>query len=115
MKSKKFGFLGFSIIAGLLVVLSIIMVGCTPKTTTTAKASLSSISVTVSSTDSLVVGATTAFKAVGTYSDNSTADVTQQVIWNSDNTTVATLAKQLLSRRVQQISAPVFRVLPVHP
>jgi hypothetical protein len=107
MKSKKFGFLGFSIIAGLLVVLSIIMVGCTAKTTTTAKASLSSISVTVSSTDSLVVGATTAFKAVGTYSDNSTADVTQQVIWNSDNTTVATLAKDGTATAVAAGSANI--------
>jgi len=92
MKSKKLRFLGFSLIAGLLLVLTMIVVGCTIKTTTPAKPALTSIAITVSSPDSLAVGSTTGFKAEGTFSDNSTSDITQQVIWISDNTKVATLA-----------------------
>jgi len=107
------GFLDFSIIAGLLVVLSIIMVGCTAKLLQ-RQASLSSISVTVSSTDSLVVGATTVFKAVGTYSDNSTADVYRSRLSGTVTIRpVATLAKDGTATAVAAGSANISASLGI--
>lgn len=91
MKSKKLRFLGFLLIAVLIAVLTMSVVSCTTKTTTMTKA-LISISVTPSSTGSLAVGTAASFSAVGTYSDNSTADITNQATWTSDNTAAATLS-----------------------
>jgi hypothetical protein len=42
-------------------------------------------------TPSAVVGTTVQFRAIGTYSDNSTQDLTNQVAWSSSNTAVATI------------------------
>ena len=40
---------------------------------------------------SITAGSTQQFKATGTYSDNSTQDITSQVTWSSSNTAVATV------------------------
>ena len=41
---------------------------------------------------SVVVGGTVIFSALGHYSDKTTADLTHQANWSSDNTAVATIA-----------------------
>ena len=58
--------------------------------TGTAGPALSSIAVTPPS-PSILTGATQQFTATGTYSDNSTQNITSQVIWASSSTTVATI------------------------
>jgi 6-phosphogluconolactonase (cycloisomerase 2 family) len=52
---------------------------------------LTSIAVTPAS-PSIKVGATQQFMAMGTYSNNSSKDITSQVTWNSGATTVATIS-----------------------
>jgi len=52
---------------------------------------LTSIAMEPASPDNLVVDATQQFTATGTYSDNSTADITSQVTWASSDTTVAAI------------------------
>ncbi len=51
---------------------------------------LSSIQITAPN-QSIISGATDQFSATGTYSDNSTANLTAQVAWASDNTAVASI------------------------
>jgi uncharacterized protein YjdB len=58
--------------------------------TLTVKAALQSIAVTPAS-PSIKAGTTQQFKATGTYSDNSTNDITTAVIWNSTNAAAATI------------------------
>jgi hypothetical protein len=53
-------------------------------------AGLTSIAVTPAN-PSVIAGSTQQFKATGTYSDNSTQDITSQVSWSSSNTAVATI------------------------
>jgi WD40 repeat protein len=60
---------------------------------------LTSIAVTPAS-PSIVVGATQAFAATGTYSDNSTQNLTTQVAWTSSNTSVATISASGLATGV---------------
>jgi len=55
-----------------------------------AAVTLQSITVTPQSA-SVAVGNVVQYKATGTYSDSSTADVTSQVTWSSSNTSVATV------------------------
>jgi len=57
----------------------------------TSAATLSSIVVTTATQIKLAVGATQPFTATGTYSDGSTANITSQVSWASDTTTIATI------------------------
>jgi hypothetical protein len=59
-------------------------------TATTSAATLSSIAVTPANA-SVAVGGTQQFVAVGTYSDNSTAIITNSAAWTSSNTGVATV------------------------
>ena len=50
------------------------------------------VSIAVSTADSsLAKGLTTQFQATGTYSDNTTADLTNQVVWASANPSLATI------------------------
>lgn len=58
--------------------------------TVNALASLQSIAITPSS-PSVGVGSTVQFKATGTYTDNSTKDVTSSVTWASSKTSFATI------------------------
>jgi hypothetical protein len=48
----------------------------------------------------MVLGGTQQFKATGTYSDNSTQDLTASVTWNSSNPSVATIATSGLATAV---------------
>jgi uncharacterized protein YjdB len=59
-------------------------------TVTTAGATLQSIAVTPAS-PSIAAGATQQFTATGTYSDNSTKNITTSVTWKSSNTAFATI------------------------
>ncbi|MCR4316742.1 MAG: Ig-like domain-containing protein [Planctomycetes bacterium] len=57
---------------------------------------LSSITVSPASAN-ILVGATQAFTATGTYSDSSTQDLTSSVTWMSDNTSVASFSGATLT------------------
>lgn len=61
---------------------------------------LASIVVTPASPDSLAVGATRQFTATGTYSDNSTADISSQVTWTSTVADVAIISASGLATGV---------------
>jgi len=61
---------------------------------------LSSITVTPSTLGKLAVGATQQFKAMGAYSDKSTADITSKVNWNSSNKAVDTISASGLATGV---------------
>ncbi|MEN0059951.1 MAG: Ig-like domain-containing protein, partial [Bdellovibrio sp.] len=49
-------------------------------------------------TSSIALGTTQAFIATGTYSDNSTADITSSVTWSSSNTAAATVSNNAGSK-----------------
>ncbi|MDO8577851.1 MAG: Ig-like domain-containing protein, partial [Dehalococcoidales bacterium] len=55
-------------------------------------ANLTSIAVTPASPANLAVNATQQFTATGTYSNNTTVNITSQVNWTSSNTSVATIS-----------------------
>ena len=61
---------------------------------------LSSIAVTPNTPGKLAVGATQQFKAMGPYSDKSTADITSKVNWNSSNKAVDTISASGLATGV---------------
>ena len=61
---------------------------------------LSSITVTPTAPRKLAVGATQQFKAMGAYSDKSTADITSKVNWNSSNKAVDTISSSGLATGV---------------
>ena len=89
MKNKQLRFIGILLIIGLIASLTLGLAACGSKATTTA--ALSSITVSPSSPSNLTVGQTTSFTASGTYSDGSTSDLTYEVSWVSDNTTIASI------------------------
>ena len=64
--------------------------------------SLSSITITPASLTNFTVGSTRQFKAIGTYTDNSTAEITSQVTWASSDTTVATISSVGLATSVAE-------------
>jgi hypothetical protein len=78
-------FIHFGLALFLVVALATVMGACSTSPT------LSSIAITPESPGNLTVGATQQFAATGTYSDDSTSDITSEVTWNSDNTSVATI------------------------
>jgi len=55
-------------------------------------AALSSIAVKPANPDNLELGSSLQFTAIGSYSNNSTKDVTSQVTWISSDTTIATIS-----------------------
>jgi len=56
------------------------------------KSTLSSIAVQPANPENLQLGSSLQFTAIGTYSDNSTKDITSQVTWTSSDTTIATIS-----------------------
>jgi len=66
-------------------------VNSAPVTLTVTAATLASIAVTPPSL-SIALGTTQQFTATGTYTDNSTQNLTNQVTWASDNMTIATIS-----------------------
>ena len=109
MKSKQLLFIGFLLVIGLIASLTIGLAACSSKTTTTPV--LSSITVSPSSPTNLTVGSTTSFTASGTYSDGSTADITSQVTWASDNTEIATIDSTGLATGVAAGTANITATL----
>ena len=71
----------------------------TVTTTVTVGATLQSIAVTPAN-PSIAAGLTQQFTATGTYSDNSTQDLTSQVTWGSATTSVATITTAGLATAV---------------
>jgi uncharacterized protein YjdB len=65
--------------------------GVTSPSVTLKVISLSSIAVKPVSPPNLAVGSDQLFTATGTYSDGSTADLSEDVTWSSDNTATATM------------------------
>ena len=61
---------------------------------------LSSITVTPTAPRKLAVGATQQFKAMGSYSDKSTADITSKVNWKSSNMAADTISSSGLATGV---------------
>lgn len=54
------------------------------------------VSIAITPTDpSIALGTTQQFTATGTYTDNSTQDITSQVTWSSSNATIATISNTL--------------------
>lgn len=110
MKGKHFSF-GLGITAVLLLALIVVTAGCssgsnTVLTTTTSAtrsststistgnipATLTSITIQPAKPDSLWLGSVQQFKATGTYSDGSTADITSEVTWKSSDESIATIS-----------------------
>ena len=73
-------------------------------TLTVNNAALQSISVTPQ-TASIALGQTQTFKAQGSFADGTSQDITNQVTWNSDNTTVATISNASGSQGVATASS----------
>jgi uncharacterized protein YjdB len=69
-------------------------------------ASLTSISVTPTN-PSIAQGTTQQFTAIGTYSDGTSWDITSEVTWKSDNTSVATVSPTGLATTVAQGTATI--------
>ena len=61
------------------------------------KSTLSSIAVQPANPENLQLGSSLQFTAIGTYSDNSTKDITSQVTWTSSDTTIATISSSGLA------------------
>jgi hypothetical protein len=83
------------VVAGLAVVSGIIVavvVSESSKNKTPAGVTLSSIAITVPSGLTQLVNTTQQFKAIGTYSDGSTKNITSQVTWTSSKTNIATVS-----------------------
>lgn len=74
-------------------------------TITVTSATLTALAVTPT-TPSIAAGATQAFAAIGTFSDASTADLTQAVTWSSGSPTVATVSNAAGARGVATGVAP---------
>jgi trimeric autotransporter adhesin len=90
-----------------MVLLALLTIGVTAcsssKTTTTFTGTpvLSSIAVTPNPPPSLTKGHTQQFKAIGTYSDGTTADITSRVAWASDNSAAVTIDNSGLATGIE--------------
>ena len=76
-----------------------------------ATPTLSSIAVTPLSTSILAIDGTQQFDAVGTYADGTTADISNQVTWNSDTTATATISSTGLASGVAAGTANISATL----
>jgi hypothetical protein len=72
---------------------------------TVTAATLVSIAITPAN-PSIAAGLTQQFTATGTYTDNSTQDITTQVTWNSSNTAAATVSNASGSQGLASSGAP---------
>jgi hypothetical protein len=79
-------------------------------TCTVTASTLSSISVTPSSA-SVAVGDTQQFYAMGTYTDSSTLDITDSVLWHSSSTGIATIGSNGLATAAGQGTASIYATL----
>ena len=90
MKRKQLRSVAYFLAIALIASLTFGMAACSSTGVTTLK--LISISITPSSPANSVVGTTTFFDAVGTYSDGSSSDVTDEVAWVSSNIAIVTMS-----------------------
>jgi len=77
----------------------------------TGTASLVSLNITPTS-PSLVIGSTQQFHAIGSFSDNSTQDLTTQVSWSSGSPSVATITSGGLASGIGQGSSLITATAP---
>jgi len=94
MKTSRFAIHRGLVTLGLIIGLIICVVGCSTVTTSTPATALILISINVepNSPAHLGVNFIQQFKAVGTYSNGSIADITSQVTWASTAANVATIS-----------------------
>jgi hypothetical protein len=114
MQRKGFSCFAYCVSLVLLVLLTVGVTACsTSKTTTTFTGApvLNSIAVTPNPPPSLSKGHTLQFKAVGSYSDGTTADITSRVTWTSDNTSAAAIDNSGLATGVEAGIANVTAAL----
>lgn len=74
-----------------IIIINLIFVNCGKTSSPPPPVSLVSIAL-VPTSPSITKGATQQFSATGTYSDNTTKDLTSSVTWNSATTSVATIS-----------------------
>ncbi|MGP8080718.1 MAG: Ig-like domain-containing protein [Dehalococcoidales bacterium] len=88
MKRKQMRFFGYLLSVVMAVALTPLMTACGSKTTTPV---LTSVTVTIihSSSNILTMHSTMQLDATGTYSNGTTPDVSNDVVWASSNPTVA--------------------------
>jgi len=98
MQGKWNRFMGCCLTIGLLSVLTVGIGACSKSTT--SGPTIISIAISPNPVSNLPVGRVQTFVATGTYSDGSTADVSSQVTWSSDNTAVATIDSSGLATAV---------------
>src|ERR1700691_3387425 len=67
-----------------------LLAGCSSGSSSSSNPTLTSIAVTPA-TMSVTAGQTQQYKAVGTYSNSTTQDITAMATWTSSNTAVATI------------------------
>lgn len=96
-------------VSGGTSVISASMSGVSGQTTLTV-AALSSIAVTPAN-PSIALGLTQQFTATGTYTDNSTANLTSQVTWDSATKTVATISTAGLATSVSTGTSAISATL----
>src|SRR4030042_5288128 len=98
-----------------LLLLSFIFVGCGGSggggSDNTSNAALTAISVTPTN-PSVAKGTAQQFTATGTYSDNTTQDLTTTVTWSSSSTSVATINNAGLATAVEAGTAIITATEP---
>jgi hypothetical protein len=85
-----------SLLVAIFVLSLMVVSGCSSGSSTTVSATLTSIAVTPAN-PSVAVNGTQQFTATGTYSDNSTANISGSVTWSSSNTSVANITNSGLA------------------
>jgi trimeric autotransporter adhesin len=104
MKIKRFNFFVICVSILLSALLITGAAACSKSktsTTFTGTPVLTSIAVTPNPPPSLSKGHTQQFKALGEYSDGTTADITSRVTWTSDNTAAAAIDNSGLATGVE--------------
>ena len=91
MKRKYTAILGSCLAVGAMAALALGLASCGSHAAAPSLTSISVVSGVTPAPPSLVIGSNEQFVATASYSDNSSADVSSQATWSSDNTTVATV------------------------
>ena len=97
MSKKQIQFIGLRLVIGLMVVATLMMAACasTSKSnstsTSTSTSKLNVINISTVNAGKITVGATQQFTAIGNYTNNTSADITSKVTWDSTKTDVATI------------------------
>lgn len=104
MKRKPMRFIGFFLIMGIIASLTLVIAACSSKSTSSSSSSttiqptgaLSSIAITPSDPPDLTTGYTMQFKAIGTYADGSTADISNKVTWTTSDRTIVNIVSSIV-------------------